>query len=131
MATIVMNILTGMASSCYNMHNSSYVFIYLDNNTTLDTTEEDVIKFFPKIDAPLSGRVLFIEFSSNKTAAFQEHEKYLRDKLGFRYYESEYDTKCLERVESSVAYSFCYNVEDNNVDWTIVTKDFYDDLNKK
>jgi hypothetical protein len=119
--------INGIAGSCYDASKSNWLSIYINDNTTFDTTEENVIEFFPKIDAPLSGRALFIEFSSDKTEAFEEHEKYLKDKLNFEYYDDGYsNTKCLKRVDGSIVYSVCYDIEYYHAEWAISTKDFFD-----
>ncbi|MDR2342177.1 MAG: hypothetical protein LBD84_03955 [Campylobacteraceae bacterium] len=121
------------AVACSDMDNASdkrYISIWFDN-TTIDVKEEEIIEFFPKIDAPLSARVLLIDFDDNKSTALMEHENYLEKTLKFEYYDYNYDgyyiDKCLkEDKKGDIVYLFCYNEEDYYAEWTISRKIFFD-----
>ncbi|MDR2081429.1 MAG: hypothetical protein LBP54_06030 [Campylobacteraceae bacterium] len=115
-----------IADACSDIaDNRRWIGIWLYNTTT-DTTDEEIAEFFPKIDAPLSVRVLYIEFDDNKSETFSAHENYLKNTLGFDYYDDNDYTKCLKKHKDDIIYSFCYDNEDNDAIWFISRKILFD-----
>jgi hypothetical protein len=104
------------------------VMIYLDN-VTMSTTNEDVIAFFPKIDAPLSARSLNVEFNSNKSAVFASFATPLKETLGFELYNnSDSHYSCFKKYDGDIVYVFCYIAQDNyySAEWSIAAKALFD-----
>ncbi|MDR0579743.1 MAG: hypothetical protein LBG21_03990 [Campylobacteraceae bacterium] len=108
-----------------NVTNKRYIAIWFEN-TTIDIADEEIIEFFPKIDTSLSARLLSIDFNDNKSAAFAKHEYYLKNTLGFDYYNDGYSDKCLKKYEEGdIVYSFCYG-DDDYASWEIIRKTLFD-----
>ncbi|MDR0579052.1 MAG: hypothetical protein LBG21_00400 [Campylobacteraceae bacterium] len=114
-----------------NTTNKRYITISFDN-TTIDTTDEEIIEFFPKIDASLAIRFLSIDFNDNKSATFAEHENYLRDELKFEDYDDSYSddghsNKCLKNdKKDGIVYLICYDDDGYHVSWGVVRKTVFD-----
>jgi hypothetical protein len=118
----------GTADTCSEKINGKrYISMWLDN-ATADTTDEDVIEFFPKIDASLSARLLYAGFGSDKSADVSAFEEYLRNTLYFEPYDDGYSTSCSKKSVNNIIYSFCYDDIDYDAEWTIMTEALFNAL---
>jgi hypothetical protein len=116
------------AETCFDTLNGKrWVTTWL-NNAINGEDDENIIDFFPQINASLSARLLDNTFLSDESVALSSYENYLKNTLGFLYYNDGYNDKCLKDERNGIVYSFCHKTDygRSDVEWAIFKKTFFD-----
>jgi hypothetical protein len=117
-----------IAETCSDIVNGKRWVTMLVENVTDANTDEYVKGFFPQLNAPLSIRILFIDFYDDKSVQLSKHEKYLKESLNFENYNDGTSDICLRKYEGEIVYSFCYGIKNSlsYANWAIAEKTFFD-----